>query len=170
MRDPACHHFGKILVELWLHFGPIWLPKSSQSASKAPQERSQKGFETLFGRLGRSLGALLGVLRPFWSAQGPPGVPPIFEGFGMDLEVCTAKEEGIHNEKNDVVSPLQTLQDLPLQVPGLRAASKPMPTTTRRTPLWYRCPSLFSPYLEDRGPQIGLGGRRVAQTFFFITH
>ena len=23
----------------------------------------------------------------------------------MDLEVCTAKEEGIHNEKNDVVSP-----------------------------------------------------------------
>ena len=109
------------------------------------------------GRFG-ALRALLGYPRAC--------LGPIFEGFGMDLEVCTAKEEGIHNEKNDVVSPLQTLQDLPLQVPGLRAASKPMPTTTRRTPLWYRCPSLFSPYLEDRGPQIGLGGRRVAQTFF----
>ena len=65
MRDPACHHFGELLVELWLHFGPIWFPKSPQSASKALQERSQEGFEELFGRLGKSLGALLGGLKQF---------------------------------------------------------------------------------------------------------
>ena len=157
MRDPACHHFGKLLVELWLHFG----------LKSAPRRDSRRFLAVWGGLLGRSWVALgrFGALR---ALLGYPRacLGPIFEGFGMDLEVCTAKEEGIHNEKNDVVSPLQTLQDLPLQVPGLRAASKPMPTTTRRTPLWYRCPSLFSPYLEDRGPQIGLGGRRVAQTFF----
>ena len=50
-----------------------------------------------------SLGALLGALGPFWSAQGPPGgnracLGPFLEGFGMDLEVRAAKEEGIHSE------------------------------------------------------------------------
>ena len=104
MRDPARHHFGELLGQFWLHLGPIWLPKSSQSGFKAPQERSQRRFETLFGHLWGSLGALLGALGPFWNAQGPPGGTPapvwdqFFKGFGMDLEVRTAKEEGIHNE------------------------------------------------------------------------
>ena len=110
---------------------------------------------------------------PFWSAQGSPGgtPAPVWDNFLKDLawiwRSVRQRKKAFTTKKNDVVSPLQTLQDLPLQVPGLRAASKPMPTTTRRTPLWYRCPSLFSPYLEDRGPQIGLGGRRVAQKHFF---
>ena len=57
MRSPLRHHFGKLLGQFWLRFGR--LPKSSRSSSKAPQERSQRRFETLFrddsgGLLGRS--------------------------------------------------------------------------------------------------------------------
>ena len=48
------------------------------------------------GRFG-ALRALLGYPRAC--------LGPIFKGFDMDLEVCTAKEEGIRNDKNDVVSP-----------------------------------------------------------------
>ena len=72
--------------------------------SKAPQERSQTLLETLFGRLWGSLGSLLGALGPFWSAQGPSrGYPracwgPFLHGFGMDLEVRAAKEDGTHSE------------------------------------------------------------------------
>ena len=88
MKDPARHHFPELLEQFWLNFGPIWLPTSSQNASKAPQERSQRRFETLFGRSGGLLGRSL-----------PPRLfGTMFKGFSMDLEVRTAKEEDIHNE------------------------------------------------------------------------
>ena len=80
MRDPARHHFEELFKQFWLHFGPIWLPKSFQSASTAPQERSQMRFETLFGRLWGSLGALLGrswaPLGRFGALRALPGVFP----------------------------------------------------------------------------------------------
>ena len=43
--------------------------------------------ETLFSRLWGSLGALLGALGPFWSAQGPPGgtPAPVWDHFWKDL-------------------------------------------------------------------------------------
>ena len=44
-------------------------------------------LETLFGRLWGSLGAILGALGPFWSAQGPPGgtPTPVWDQFWKDL-------------------------------------------------------------------------------------
>ncbi len=104
MRDPARHHFGELVGLFWVHFGPHLapkiVPKRVQSASRALPEAIRDAF-------GPSLGVSWGAPGCPWlvlERSGPSwGYPraclgPFFQGFGMDLEVRTAKEEGIHNE------------------------------------------------------------------------
>ena len=88
-------------------------PKRLKSAPRRSWRRFLAVSGGLLGRswvpLGRfgTLRALLGV---------PPAcLGPILEGFGMDLEVRAAKEEGIHDEssyKKLHSFPLQTLEDV----------------------------------------------------------
>ena len=66
---------------------------------------SWKHLESFWSRL-KASGAVLKLLRVLLQALGPVGalrallgVPPRL--FGMDLEVRTAKEEGIHNEPSE---------------------------------------------------------------------
>ena len=58
MREPARHHFGELLGQFWLHFGPIWVPKSSQAHPKrlksAPRGDSKCFLAVSGGLLGRS--------------------------------------------------------------------------------------------------------------------
>ena len=118
MRSPVRHHFGKFWGQFWLHFGRIWLPKSSRSASKAPQERSQRRFETLFGCLWGSLGTLLGALGPSWSAQGPPGDTPasVWDQFLKDFAWMW---RSVRQKKQAFTTSLglKILHSFPLQTP-----------------------------------------------------
>ena len=85
---------GGLLERSWVPLGRfgalralLGVQKSPQSASKAPQERSQTLLETLFGRLWVPLGAFLGALWPFWNAQDLPGGTPalVWDQFLKDL-------------------------------------------------------------------------------------
>ena len=104
MRDSARHHFGKLLRQFWLHvdanLAPKIVPKRVLSASRALPETIRNAFWPSLGVPWGAPGcssAVLGRSGPSW---GYPRacLGPILEGFGMDLEVRAAKEEGIHNE------------------------------------------------------------------------
>ena len=104
MRDPARHHFPELLGQFWLYFGPHLapdiVPKRVQSASRALPETIRDAFWPSLGVSWGGPGCPWAVLErsgPSWGYP-PACLGPIVEGFGMDLEVRTAKEKGIHNE------------------------------------------------------------------------
>ena len=65
---------------------------------------SQNALQDAPVALKTSLGALLGALRPFWNAQGPPGgtPAPVWDQFSKDLawiwRFVRQRKKGIHNE------------------------------------------------------------------------